>query len=77
VTISARAIAVQGFGYVPRFVALQGLVAYQAPSPQAPAGARRMPVPPGVSERLRQQLIDEDELMLLMAAQIAAAGLLN
>jgi hypothetical protein len=38
---------------------------------------RRIPVPPQVVDDLRQQLIDEDELMLLMAAHIAGSGLLN
>lgn len=72
--ISSRAVAVQGFGYVPLFVAMQGLVAYEVPSPVAPPGvAARLPVPAAS----REQLLAEDELLVLMLAQIAASGLLN
>ncbi|MBP6514029.1 MAG: hypothetical protein KA224_02545 [Steroidobacteraceae bacterium] len=48
--------------------------------PPTPIGSRpsfRYPVPADLQALNRARLIDDDELLLLMAAQIAAAGLLH
>lgn len=74
------AIALQGVGYEPLVLSLQGFVEFGQSSGGGGVGfgvRRRIPVPPQVVDELRQQLIDEDELMILMAAQIAGSGLLH
>lgn len=50
-----------------------GLVGWQH-SPRRPL---RLPVPPDLQAQRLALLIDDDELLLLMAAQIAATGLLH
>jgi hypothetical protein len=47
------------------------------PSPGVIGPPYRFHVPGDLSERYRRKLIEEDELLLLMAAQIVAAGLLH
>ena len=50
----------------------------ETPIPVAPSGRPyRFPVPADLAALQRQRLIEEDELLLLMAAQIAASGLLH
>lgn len=54
-------------------------IAPPAPSPFTGVSRppRRLPVPPDLQALRLAQLIDDDELLLLMAAQIAASGLLH
>lgn len=50
------------------------------PPPRVIGGGRplrRIPIPPQLTDQYRRRLIDEDELLVLMAAQIAASGLLH
>ncbi len=79
--LNPHAIAVQGLGYTPRLAAAQGLANVDIVVPPIVVedtisgyGARpmvRVPVPSFV------QLIDEDDLLLLCAAGMIAAGLLS
>jgi len=49
----------------------------EPPTPPILGGGGRYPVPPDLRAGFRRRLLAEDELMLLMAAQIAGAGLLH
>jgi hypothetical protein len=48
-----------------------------APAPAGGVGGFRFPIPALLVSRLAKQLIDEDELLMLMAKRIASAGLLT
>lgn len=81
-TLNPRAVAVQGIGFSPLLVALQGLLPSDEPPQPVVIGPGGHPwhrhlVPGDLLVAQRQQLIEEDELMLLILANCAAAGLLN
>lgn len=69
-TISPRSVALQGFGFGQRHVAMQGFVPV-SPRVFIGGGGRTKRV---VFDRLQLQQMDEDETMLLLAASIALYG---
>lgn len=65
-----------------RYGSFAGRLPTVPPTPitPVPTGGRpwyRFPVPVDLLDRHRARLIEEDEVLLLMAAQIAAGGLLH
>lgn len=65
-----------------RYGSFDGRPEYLPPTPgpipgPGLSGGRRIHVPPALLDDLRQRLIDEDELLLLMAAFMAATGQLH
>jgi hypothetical protein len=74
-SLSQRAIAVQGLGFSTRLVAVQGL--WPIAAPQQVFGGGRFPVPPDLLAGFRRRLLAEDELMLMMASAILGAGILH
>ena len=76
-SLSPRAIAVQGLGFGPRLVSVHGLWPVAEP-PQPPVfGGGRFPVPPDLLAGFRRRLLAEDELMLMMASAILSADILH
>jgi hypothetical protein len=76
-SLSPRAIAVQGLGFGQRLVSVHGLWPV-AETPQQPVfGGGRFPVPPDLLAGFRRRLLAEDELLLMMASAILGAGILH
>jgi hypothetical protein len=74
VSLSPRAIAVQGIGRSPRLVAVQGLW----PDSAFAGGRRRVRLPRELIDAQAMRVIDEDDTMLLLTVSLAAgAGLLQ
>ena len=67
-SLSARSIALQGVGFGPRHVALQGLVPVAVFLP----GGRRVRLPRAMVDAHKLGAIDEDDSLLLIAAVIWA-----
>lgn len=69
-SLNARSIALQGVGFGPRHVALQGLVPLVGFLP----GGRRVRLPRALVAAHRLGAIDEDDSLLLIAAVIWVGG---
>ena len=71
-SMSARSIALQGFGFGARHVALQGFVPMAAFS----VGGRRVRLPRAMVDAQRLGAIEEDDAMLLLASAVISSGAL-
>ena len=71
-SLSARSIALQGFGFGARHTALQGFV----PLAVVSAGGRRVRFPRALINAQRLGAIDDDDSLLLIASAVILSGTL-
>ncbi len=70
-SLSPRAIAVQGLGYSTRLVAVQGL---WPDAGTGGSGVLRVRIPRRTVEATRLRLIDEDDTLLVIAGALTAGA---
>ena len=70
-SLSPRAIALQGIGRPPRLVAVQGLWPDRATA-SGVYGVRRVRLPQPLIDAQARREIDEDDTLLLLAASVVA-----
>ena len=79
--LNARSVALQGFGFGVFHVALQGFVDVPVVNPTIPVNVSfrpfRVPAPVDLLALRREQLIDEDDLIVLIVSHLIAAGVLH
>lgn len=69
--LDPRAIAVQGFGSGTLLVSVQGLLPISVPAPSTGGGGRSTyRIPPPLRVAMQRGLIEEEDLLLLLAACI-------
>ena len=70
-SLSPRAIAVQGIGFSPRLVSVHGL---WPDTGSYGGGVRRMRLPRSLVDAQRIALIDEDDVLLTIAAALSVGA---